>query len=128
MIEVMAGIISLFLALLAIYLGGRWKEISTKIELIAKLLRELADVVHEISEAVKDGKITPEELKDIHQEIENLLRIISEIRSEFDTLKLLGSVRHLMDIVKEARSRERGARDSQDSRRRKGSRKSRRKS
>ena len=128
MIEVVAGIISLFLSLLAIYLGVRWKEISTKIELIAKLLRELADVVHEISEAVKDGKITPEELKDIHQEIENLLRIISEIRSEFDTLKLLGSVRHLMDIVKEARSRERGARDSQDSRRRKGSRKSRRKS
>jgi len=128
MIEVMAGIISLFLALLAIYLGVRWKEISTKIELIAKLLRELADVVHEISEAVKDGKITPEELEEIHQEIENLLRIISEIRSEFDTLKLLGSVRHLMDIVKEARSRERGARDSQDSRRRKGSRKSRRKS
>lgn len=130
MIEIVAVALTVLLGILSVYLGSRWKRSLSALNSLSLVLNALADVVSEIRRAIEDNVITQQELVEINIKIEKLLRALSTLKDDISKLSSVQmEVAGIADILKEAvarGSKQSGGGNTQNTRRRKRSRKSKR--
>lgn len=77
--DVIAGIITLVLAILSTALGGKYTLAKKKLAELTDLTKDLARALKVTSEAIEDDKVTPEEEKHIVESWRDVIEKAKEL-------------------------------------------------